>query len=231
MKRSALLASLLLAPVLNAEVESDLPLGLEVVTGIRSSYVFRGFDLADTLIDVQLEGELALGECATLNVGTWLATESGDDFEEFAGFLDFRHNVNDLVTLGISATYHGYEHSFFDDGVDLGTFITLQATEDLDFTFGAYHDFGAEGWYANAETGWSTRMGEDSYFALTGGLSWVDGYYGRSGMNDFHARATVTYNINSTVSLSPFLGWSLEIDDDNGDGDELFGGLWFEVVF
>ena len=61
MKRSALLATLLLAPVLNAEVESDLPLGLEVVTGIRSSYVFRGFDLADTLIDVQLEGELALG--------------------------------------------------------------------------------------------------------------------------------------------------------------------------
>ena len=115
--------------------------------------------------------------------------------------------------------------------MDLGAFITLYPTEDWDVTFGAYHDFGADGWYVNAETGWSTRIGEDSFLDLKSGVSWVDGYYGRSGMNDFYGRASVTYNVNSAVSLTPFLGWSMEIDDDNGDGDELFGGLWLELVF
>ena len=231
MKSFAVLSILLINPTLHAELENDIPLGLELVTGVRSGYVFRGFDLADTLIDLQLEGEIALGDHTFLNLGGWLATESGDDFEEYAGFIDLRHDFNDLVTLGMSTSYHAYDHTFFDDGFDLGAFVTLYATEDLDFTFGVYRDFGAEGWYANAETGWSTRMGEDSYFALTGGISWIDDYYGRSGMNDFYGRASVTYNVNSAVSLSPFLGWSVEIDDDNGDGDELFGGLWFEVVF
>ena len=61
MKRFSVLSILLLSPPLHAELESDIPLGLELVTGIRSGYVFRGFDLADTLIDVQLEGEMALG--------------------------------------------------------------------------------------------------------------------------------------------------------------------------
>lgn len=232
MKRFVLLAAFLATPPLSAEVESDIPLGLEAVTGVRSAYVFRGFQLADTLVDLQLEGEIAFSDQLRLNLGGWYATESGSgDFEELAGFVGLRQDVNDLVTVGASATYHNYRQTFFESGFDLGAFLSLQATEDLDFTFGAYHDFGAEGWYAKAQSSWSARLGEDAYLGLMGGISWIDGYYGRSGLNDFYGRASLTYNINSTVSLTPFLGWSLEIEDDYGDGDEFFGGLWFEVVF
>ena len=48
-------------------------------------------------------------------------------------------------------------------------------------------------------------------------------------LNDFYGRASVTYNINSTISLTPFLGWSFEIE--KADGDEILGGLWFEISF
>ena len=231
MKRTILLALLLSAPLGTAEIESDIPLGLEAVTGIRSGYVFRGFDMANALMDFQLEGEITLSDHTYLNLGGWLATENGGPFEELAAFLDLRTDLNDLLTLGTSVTYHDYEQSMFKSGVDVGAFVTLYPTEDWDITFGAYHDFGAEGWYANAETGWSTRLGEDAFFDLTGGVSWVDDYYGRSGMNDFYGRASITYSVNSAVSLTPFLGWSMEIDDTAGDGDELFGGLWLELVF
>ena len=73
------------------------------------------------------------------------------------------------------------------------------------------------------------RLGEDAFVELLGGLSWADSYYDRSGLNDFHGRASLTYNVSSAVSLTPFVGWSVEIED--ADGDELFGGLWFSVVF
>lgn len=232
MRTTSILAFLLLAtPLATAEIESDIPVGIETVTGIRSGYVFRGFDMADALIDFQVEGEIALNDRTYLNVGGWVATENGGPFEEYAGFLDLRTDVTDIVTVGAAITYHEYDGTMFESGVDLGAFLSLYPAEDWDITVGAYHDFGAEGWYVNAESGWSTRLGEDSYFALSGGVSWVNDYYGRSGMNDFYGRASVTYNVNSAVSLTPFLGWSLEIDDDNGDGDELFGGLWLELVF
>ena len=231
MRSTPLLALFISAPLATAEIESDLLIGIETVTGIRSGYVHRGFDMADGLFDFQVEGEITLHECVYLNVGGWVAIENGGPFEEYAGFLDLRTDVTNIVTVGAALTYHEYDGSMFDSGVDLGAFVTLYPTDDWDVTVGAYHDFGAEGWYVNAESGWSTRLGEDSYFALMGGVSWVDNYYGRSGMNDFYGRASVTYNVNSTVSLTPFLGWSLEIDDDNGDGDELFGGLWLELIF
>lgn len=231
MRRPLTFALFLSASLCSAEIESDLPIGLEAVTGIRSGYVFRGFDMANALMDFQLEGEITLNECTYLNVGGWFASESGGPFEELAGFLDLRTEANDLVTLGTVLTYHDYNGTLFDSGADLGVYISLFPANDWDFTVGAYHDFGANAWYANTEAGWSKRLGEDSYLALTGGISWVDNYYGRSGMNDFHGRASFTYNINRSVAVTPFLGWSLEIDDTNGDGDELFGGLWLELVF
>lgn len=230
MKTPLTLAGLgLSCALLSAELENEIPWGLEAVTGVRSSYVYRGFDLAGTLLDFQLEGEVALRDDLSLNAGGWVATEMSDDFFESAGFLDLRYDLYQRLTLGASATYRAFDHSLFDDGVDVGAFLTWYAGEAWDFTVGTYRDFGAEAWYGKAETAWSYRLSDEAFAGLSGGVSVVDGYYGRSGFNDFYGRASVTYNVNSAVSLSPFVGWSIELED--ADGNEVFGGLWFEVSF
>ncbi|NIP93605.1 MAG: hypothetical protein GWO24_09160, partial [Akkermansiaceae bacterium] len=76
--------------------------------------------------------------------------------------------------------------------------------------------------YGKAETGWSLRLTDDTYLALSGGVSVVDSYYGRSGLNDFYGRTSLTYNINKTISVTPFLAWSIEFEEE--DGDELILG-------
>lgn len=232
MIRASLFPSLLLFGSLAlGEVENDIPWGVEVVTGVRTGYIYRGFDLADGLIDLQLQGEVALGDCVLLNVGGWVGSELGDDFSQADVFLDLQLEVSKNFALGTTATYRDFDHALMDDGVDLGVYATYYAKHDFDFTLGAYHDFGNEAWYANAELGWSHRLGLDSFLTLVGGLSWVDDYLGRSGLNDFYGRASFTYNVNSVVSLTPFVGWSLLLDSNDSGGDEAFGGLLFEVVF
>lgn len=232
MTRAFLPLLLLSSSVVLAEVENEIPLGIEAVTGIRSAYVYRGAKLADTLVDFQLETEIASNDGLVLNSGAWFASESGGPgFSEFAAYLDLRLDINDLLTIGASATYHDFDKALLRDGIDTGIFATFYATEDLDFTFGAYHDFGNDAWYANTEASWSHRLSDDSYFDLMGGISWVDDFIGRSGINDFYGRASLTYSINSTVSLTPFVGWSMLIDSSDPGDDEVFGGLWFEVVF
>ncbi|MEO1835236.1 MAG: hypothetical protein ABGZ49_07050 [Akkermansiaceae bacterium] len=229
-KLSALfLATGLLAPCLRAELESEFPLGLEAVTGVRSAYSYRGFDLAGSLLDFQFEGELVLQDNLSLNAGGWFGTEISDDFTEGTAFLDLRYDLHECSTVGTSATYHAYGSSLFENGLDVGAFVTWYAGEEWDLTAGVYRDFGADAWYANIEGGWSSRLSDEAYFGLSGGVSAVEHYYGRSGLNDFYGRASVTYNVNSQISLTPFLGWSIELEE--ADGDEFFGGLWFEVSF
>ena len=212
------------------EVETELLPQWEAVVGLRTDYVYRGMELAGGLADLQLEGEIILADFLVLNTGGWFAAATGDGFTETAIFADLRAEMNEFYTLGLSVTYHDYDESPVRDGFDIGTFMTMYHTEETDVTMGLYRDLGAEAWYAKLEAGWTLLLSDDASFRLLNGISWTDDYYGRSGGNDIYGRASLTYILRPDMLLTPYAGWSIEIDDD-GDGDAFFGGLWLEILF
>ena len=232
------LLALCLPPLAQADVEDDLQLGIEAVTGFRSNYIYRGFELSESTIDFQIETEIALNNHTFLNVGAWYATETGDgDFDEAAFFTHLRFEKSDKLTIGLSATYRSFSHSTpplsadFDDGVDLGIFATWHFCRDFNATAGAYYDTGAEAWHGHLETQWSKVINEKAYLALKTGVSYVDDYYGRDGLNDAYSRLSLTYHISNAVSITPFIGGSVLLDSNDAGDDQAFGGLWFEVRF
>ena len=122
-------------------------------------------------------------------------------------------NKADQLTIGLSASYRHFGNSSsplssaFKDGVDVGTFATWQFNDDFSATAGAYYDFGAEAWYGNAETQWSKAISEKTFVALNTGISYVDDYYGRDGINDAYGRLSLTHHLSDTVSITPLSGW------------------------
>ncbi len=223
---------------LSADVENEIPLGVEAVTGFRSEYVYRGFTLAeDSVLDFQIEAEIALNDHTYLNIGGWYATETGrGDYDEAAFFTKLNFQQSDEFTIGLSATYRDFNGSVFESGVDLGIYGIYQFNQDFNITAGAYHDFGAEASYAHLESNWSKSLSDKSYIALKTGVSYVNDYYGRDGINDLYARLSYTYHISDTVSITPFIGTSILIDDDSTtpgviNDDSTYGGLWFIVRF
>ena len=221
-----------------AEVENEIQYGVEAVAGYRSGYDYRGFELADSIIDFQLEAEIALDNNTFLSVGAWYATETGDeDFDEAAFFAHLRFEKTDQLTLGLSAAYRSFGSSdspitaIFEDGVDLGTFATWHFNKDFNASAGAYYDTGAEAWYGNAETRWSKVLSDKAYISLKTGVSYVNDYYGRDGLNDAYGRLSITYHLSDTVSITPFAGGSVLLDDDDAGDDQAYGGVWFEFRF
>ena len=223
---------------LSADVENEFALGIEAVTGFRSEYVYRGFTLAeDSVFDFQIEAEIAINDHTYLNVGGWYATETGrGDFDESAIFTKLNFVKSDEFTIGLNATYRDFSASAFESGVDFGIYGTYQFSKDFGLTSGAYYDFGADAWYANLEGNWSKALSDKSYVSLKVGVSYVNDYYGRDGINDIYARLSFTYHISETVSVTPFIGTSILIEDDSTvpgilNDDTTFGGLWFVVRF
>lgn len=240
MKRILPLALVLssLPASLSADVENEIPLGIEAVTGIRSEYVYRGFTLAeDSVMDFQIETEIALNDYTLLNVGGWYATETGQgDYYESAAFAKLRFLKSDKLTVGLSATYRSFSSDVFEDGVDLGIFGTYQFCDDFGITTGAYYDTGADAWYGHVESNWSKTLSDKSYISLKTGISYVSDYYGRDGFNDAYTRLSLTYHVSEAVSVTPFVGASFLIDDESTvpgviNDDSVFGGLWFVVRF
>ncbi len=177
---------------LSADSVDDIQISAEAVTGFRSSYVYRGFELAESTLDFQLEAEIALNDATFLNLGAWYATETGSgDFDEAAFFAHLRFQKTDQLTLGLSATYRAFSHS----------------------------------------TPPSKAVTQKAIFSLKTGVSYVDSYYGRDGFNDAYGRASLTYLISETVSVTPFVGGSILLDDNDAGDDKAFAGIWFEVRF
>jgi len=182
------------------EIQNEIQYGVEAVAGFRSGYDYRGFELAESTIDFQLETEIALNNHTFLSLGSC---------------SHLRFEKTDHLTLGLSATYRSFGNSkppitaIFEDGVDLGTFATWHFNKDINATAGAYYDTGAEAWYGHAETRWSKVLSDKAFISLKTGVSYVDDYYGRNGMNDAYGRLSLTYHISDTVSITPFAGGSV----------------------
>ena len=160
MKRLAL-GLALLAPGHAETADDDLPIGIEVVTGFRTDYVYRGFQLAGSLIDVQAEAEVALSDKWLLNLGGYYGSATGDgDFSEAAAFFDLRYEAEQW-TAAFGTTWHDYQDSFFEDGLDLAPSFTWHLTDDLDLGTGVAYDTGDGGWYGHLEATWSKPTGRE----------------------------------------------------------------------
>ena len=217
-----------------AELEEEIPLGLEAVTGMRSEYIHRGFKLSQQVLDFQLEGEVALADDKFLGYGAWYATATGDgDFSETGVKLNYTQDAGDWHYY-LSLNYRSQHNSIFDSGLDftakLSYFFSESERHSHQLSLLASYDTGAEGYYAALEYVNYTAMGDNAYFSFKTGVSAVSEYYTRDGANDVYGRLSYTYNVTQQVSISPFVGFSYQLDDQNGS-DSAFGGLWFEVSF
>ena len=219
----------LLSPLL-AEVESEIPFGIEAVTGVRSDYVHRGFQLADSSLDFQLETELVLSKDTSLHLGLSHLAESSGDFSETSGYLELSHSLGDRLLVGASTTFRDRNESLLEGGFDFGFFASLDLPKDWRWRNRLHFDLGVDGIWFSSGLEWSTVLSKDAFLKIEGGLSAVSGYLERDGLNDFHTRISLTYALSDQISFSPFIGSSLQIDDPTAS-DIFYGGLWFEVIF
>jgi len=222
------LALLLIHPACG-ELKNEIPLGIEAVTGLRTGYVYRGLELAQTSLDFQIEAEIALSNTDTVNFGSWHLSESAGDFSETGVFIDMRHEVDEQTIIGSSLTYRHFSDSGLKSGVDLGFFLTYQINDDWDWKAGAYYDFGNDSFYSALDVRWSKPLSDTAFIALENGVSYVSDLLDRDGLNDYYGRFSLTYAVSDSVAFTPFLGWSLALDE--AGGDSFHGGIFFEVIF
>ena len=224
------IAALTVSATATAEVEQEIPWGVEAVTGFRSEYIYRGFKMANAVIDVQAEAEIAINDDLITSFGAWYATATGSGgFSEAAGYANIRWDI-ERFTLGFEATWKSLEHSIYQDGLDLSPTLAWHLNDELDSTGGLAWDTGADGLYVFTEIAWSKSITTNGFVSADAGLSWVNDYYLRSGLNDAYARVSYTQVLNRSVSITPFIGTSAPLQSDT-ETVRLFGGIWFEVNF
>lgn len=227
---AAALTSALLCPTAVAELDSEIPLGIEAATGFRSSYVYRGFELAETSLEFQLAGEFTLSNETAIGFGLSHLAESSNSFAETSGYFELLHDFNDRWLIGAGLTFRDRRSSLLDGGVDAGIFARYRVNDDWSVRSDLNYDFGNEGLYFATEISWSQPLSEDAYIEWQTGVSLVQDYLGENGFNDLFSRFTLNYQISDQIAISPFVGTSLQLGG-GARSDRFFGGLYFQVIF
>lgn len=215
----------------SADVENEIPLGIEAVTGMRSGYVHRGFDLADSALEFQFATTISLSKENSLNMGLSHLSESDGDFSETAGYLEIARTFSKKWKAGLAMTYRDRNRSVLDSGLDFGLFSTYAINDDWTWRNELSYDFGVEGLYAASEISWSQPISDRAFVEISGGVSAVSDYQERDGFNDFFGRLILNYAWTDQIAFSPFLGTSIGLDGEDADNDAFYGGLWFQVIF
>lgn len=227
--KNVLVRSLLLSMGISVAVaQDDIPYGLEFVSGIRASYHQNGIVLADNLIDLQLQSNITLAEDVFLNIALWQGAEISGDFQEF-GAVGGITKIYDKFSLSGEVAVTSYESDIVEGGVELSLVGEYVVAENV-FIFGSlgYHS-GAETVLANLGGNGSVVVTDDSFLEWKAVFHLADSYFSREGLYDLTTRVSYTYNLNSFLSVTPFLSASIPLE---GDADfNLSAGLWMEVFF
>ena len=223
-----LLLCLGLAAPAAAQLPDDVPLGVEALTGLRSAYNFRGQEVSDALLDFQLQTEVSLSDELFLNLGGLYAAEGSGDFREASAFASLQREMGNLTLSGL-LTYRGFDSPLLDSGLELGAHLTYSHSEDLSLDGSLVYDTGADSFYAELGADYSQVLSDSAYWSARAWVGAADDYYDLSGLVSVGIRLSLTYNVNSQVSLTPFL--TAEGSGDPDGDTTLSAGLWFAVSF
>jgi hypothetical protein len=131
MFRTALPLLLAISLSASAEVENEIPFGVEVVTGFRSDLIERGFKLGENILDVQLQSEVTLNNEWTLGFGALQATASGSSaYEESRGFLQL-YREHGALRYGWTAAYRDVQSDIWRDGWETGPYFSVALNDDV----------------------------------------------------------------------------------------------------
>jgi hypothetical protein len=203
--------------------------GIEALASWRSEYVYRGFSLASSSMEFQLAAQIALSDDYSLDTGVYYGTETGQGtFSELTGFANLIKSAGDF-TYSAKLAYHEYGQSIFDSGVDLGLSVRYQMNDNFDVSGTMSYDTGAEGFYFESKLSYYEEVDTDSYLVWDTGVSAVAEYYDRDGIHHAFSKLSYTYNINDSVSVSPYVSAVLGIHEETKN--HLLGGVYFAVSF
>lgn len=107
--------------------------------------------------------------------------------------------------------------------------VNYRINEAFDVSGSAGYDTGASGFYLESKISYYEEVSMDAYVTLDAGISAVKNYYQRDGIHHAFSKLAYVYNINDSVSVSPYVSAILGIDDDTKS--HLLGGIYFAVSF
>jgi len=220
---------LLLSAMSPTMASGNIPYGIEFVAGMRDEYHQRGLQLADDLIDLQIQSNITLTKSSSLNLAAWQGAEMAGDFQE-AGVLLSLTKEYSRFALNSEIGYTRYENSFVESGIQYSVGVDYSLASELVAYVSATYDDDQSSMIGLFGLLSSARITDDSFMEYKVEAHMANDYYSREGLYDLSSRVSYTLNVNEMLSFTPFVSYTYPLDEVDLD-PEFSTGVWVELFF
>jgi len=246
------IGALAAASALAAGNATAIEIDYELSAGYSSEYLFRGFNLGQDLVDVEITAATEINGFG-LSAGAWYASFDQGDLDSIYGPYPGNANANELnlftevsYDLGFMTTAVGYIYYYYPQGsANKALLGNTKADQEVYFSVGK--SFGIVDasltyyWYVNGDAdndGYldlaltnSTEL--SSCLTLQSGLNF--GYQTEKGkLGHITAQLGLDYALTETATVTPFVAHSWSTSDNGiyeGTSNEFVAGARVAVSF
>ena len=216
------------------------PLGIAVTAGYDSHYVYRGVLFAENLLTANVDGNFALNNFISLNVGAWYGMSANDSFTQGGAYQELDVYAALFANLGAFTAGLKYQHYFFlenagdflEDIDEIGVLLST-TLGPVDVIAGAYYDATAEGFYFDAGLKKSIALTDRISLEPIAVISYGLDYYGVNGFNHIKLGLSLPIKLTENATLKPYIEGNIPIDALKalGEEDRVYGGISLTVSF
>lgn len=222
--------------------------------GGHSDYIFRGADMGDGMAEGGVDASLKLGQGFTLSGGLWYASIENSALGNFPfatvpdhySELDLYGQVSkDFGWLTASVGYIWYHYADTELTTPAGSTKLIDDSQEIFFGVSREIAWGIQGsltyfWDIETDNGGYTELALSKSLEICDktslDLAVKTGYLiEEGGFSYIQPMATLNYKVTDTVTISPYLAYSVELDEldtvAGPSGNRFYGGVKLAVSF
>ena len=208
-------------------------LGMTIAVAYDSSYIFRGVNYGDHLVSAEVNKNFGLTDQLGLDLGVWYASLADEDYDELNLLAALTYDAG-FAELGLGYTWYYFPRS----GDESTGEIVASIARDFGFVelgLNYYYDHDLlDGHYFEAVASKTIAITDRLSIVPSVSVAYeIDYNTSTDGWSNVGLRLALPYALSDRAVIAPYIAGNIPVDilDDAGEDDEVYGGVSLSVSF
>ncbi len=217
------------APIEVAE-QGEIYMGIEALTGFRSDYVFRGEYVAESSIEFQLSGGVALDDYWYVQGEFFCLNEcEHSPFRQIQLLGELNYYLNTESTLGCYVAGQEFDRTILKSGIEQGVIWRWNPSLNWGIKAKIFYESGQDGTYAEMRATYMPLIAENVAWVNCAQVGCAINYADTDGIKELMLRTGLSWAVNESWKIEPYVAWYYGVGRD--DFTKICAGFWLSYSF
>ncbi len=210
--------------------QGGIYVGIEALMGYRSDYVYRGEYVAESSMEIQISGGVALDDDWYVQGELFYLNEcEASPFRQTQILGELNYYLNAESTIGYYVSGQEFDRTTLESGIEQGVIWRWNPSLDWGIKAKIVYDSGQEGTYAKIQASYMPLIVENIAWVNCAQVACAINYADTDGIKELMLRTGLSWAVNESWKIEPYVAWYYGVGRD--DFSQFCAGFWLSYSF